>query len=223
MQILKVRYRTNREFLDAYQGDLPGGGLFCPTTTPLSAGGDVICELTIPALPNKVLIRGQVKSWRPALPNKVLIRGQVKSWRPALPRLRVRAGAVVEFIAEEAEKRNFVVETVRGLREPGARRKHTRLPVELPVQWRVLGTAEYTHGGLSEISVGGALLRAGSLLPLNTEIIIEVTPPGAVSPIAISGRVAYHAPNEASGVKFQYRDGGGSRRLRELIRRLRLA
>jgi len=206
MQILKVRYRTNREFLEAYQGDLTGGGLFCPTTTPLVPGSDVICELTIPALPNKVLIRGQVKSWR-----------------PALPRLRVRAGAVVEFIAEEAEKRNFVVETVRGLREPGARRKHTRLPVELPVQWRVLGTAEYTHGGLSEISVGGALLRAGSLLPLNTEIIIEVTPPGAVSPIAISGRVAYHAPNEASGVKFQYRDGGGSRRLRELIRRLRLA
>jgi Tfp pilus assembly protein PilZ len=206
MQILKVRYRTNREFLDAYQGDLPGGGLFCPTTTPLSAGGDVICELTIPALPNKVLIRGQVKSWR-----------------PALPRLRVRAGAVVEFIAEEAEKRNFVVETVRGLREPGPRRKHTRLPVELPVQWRILGTADYSSGGLSEISVGGALLRTGSLLPLGTEIIIEVTPPGAVSPIAISGKVAYHAPNNSSGVKFQYRDGGGSRRLRELIRRLRMA
>jgi Tfp pilus assembly protein PilZ len=206
MQILKVRYRTNREFLDAYQGDLTGGGLFCPTTTPLDPGSDVVCELTIPALPNKVLIRGQVRSWR-----------------PALPRLRVRAGAVVEFVPEEAEKRNFVVETVRGLREPGPRRRHTRLPVELPVQWRILGTADYASGGLSEISVGGALLRAGSLLPLNTEIIIEVTPPGAVSPIAISGKVAYHAPNEASGVKFQYRDGGGSRRLRELIRRLRLS
>src|SRR5262245_32961207 len=206
MQILRVRYRTNREFLDAYQAELPGGGLFCPTTTPLSAGSEVVCELTIPALPNKVLIRGHVKSWR-----------------PALPRLRVRAGAIVEFAADEAEKRNFVVETVRGLREPGPRRRHTRLPVELPVQWRIIGTAEYASGGLSEISVGGALLRTGSLLPLNTEIVIEVTPPGAVSPLAISGKVAYHAPNEASGVKFQYRDGGGSRRLRELIRRLRMA
>jgi Tfp pilus assembly protein PilZ len=206
MQILKVRYRTNREFLDSYQEELPAGGLFCPTTTPLETGSDVVCELTIPALPNKVLIRGQVRSWR-----------------AALPRLRVRAGAVVEFVPEEAEKRNFVLETVRGLREPGARRRHTRLPVEIPVQWRILGTADYTTGGLSEISVGGALLRAGALLPLNTEIIIEVMPPGAVLPIAISGKVAYHAPNEASGVKFQYRDGGGSRRLRELIRRLRLA
>jgi Tfp pilus assembly protein PilZ len=206
MQILKARYRTNREFLDAYQPDLEGGGLFCPTTTPLSSGSEVICELTIPALPNKVLIRGTVKSWR-----------------PALPRLRVRAGAVVAFALDEVEKRNFVVETVRGLREPGPRRRHTRLPVELPVQWRVIGTADYAAGGLSEISVGGALLRAGALLPLETEVVIEVTPPGAVSPIAISGTVAYHAPNSASGVKFQYRDGGGSRRLRELIRRLRLA
>jgi Tfp pilus assembly protein PilZ len=206
MQILKVRYRTNREFLDSYQSDLEQGGLFCPTTTPLQPASDVICELTIPALPNKVLIRGVVRSWR-----------------PALPRLRVRAGAIVEFSAEESEKRNFIVETVRGLREPGPRRRHTRLPVELPVQWRIIGTPDYVTGGLSEISVGGALLRAGSLLPINTEVVIEVTPPGAVSPIAISGKVTYHAPNAASGVKFQYRDGGGSRRLRELIRRLRLA
>jgi len=206
MQILKVRYRTNREFLDSYQNDLERGGLFCPTTTPLVPGSEVICELTIPALPNKVLIRGTVRTWR-----------------PALPRLRVRAGAVVEFASEEAEKKNFILETVRGLREPGPRRRHTRLPVELPVQWRIIGTAESVTGGLSEISVGGALLRAGSLLPLNTEVVIEVTPPGAVSPIAISGKVTYHAPNAASGVKFQYRDGGGSRRLRELIRRLRLA
>jgi Tfp pilus assembly protein PilZ len=206
MQILKVRYRTNREFLDSYQHDLAGGGIFCPTTTPLRPGIAVICELSIPALPNKVLIRGAVRSWR-----------------PALPRLRVRAGAVVEFDNEEAEKRNFILETVTGQRQAGPRRRHTRLPVELPVQWRTAGTPDFAPGGLSEISVGGALLRAGSQLPLGTEVILEVTPPGAVSPIAISGKVTYHGPNASTGIKFQYRDGGGSRRLRELIRRLRLA
>ena len=57
----------------------------------------VICELTVPALPNKVLIRGTVRAWR-----------------PALPRLRVRAGATVEFASEESEKRDFIVETVKG-------------------------------------------------------------------------------------------------------------
>ncbi len=206
MQILKVRFRTNREFLEAFDREIPNGGLFCPTTTSLRSGTPVICELSVPALPNKVLIRGTVRTWR-----------------PALPRLRVRAGATVEFDSEECEKRDFVLQTVKGQRPPTPRRRHTRLPVELTVRWRTSEMVDYSPGGLSEISVGGALLRCGAHLPLGTEVILEVTPPGAVSPIAISGRVTYHGPASSTGIRFQYRDGGGSRRLRELVRRLRLA
>lgn len=205
MQILKIRFRTNHEFSEAYQSEFGAGGLFCPTTTPLRTGTAVICELTIPALPNKVLIRGTVRAWR-----------------PALPRLRVRAGATVEFDNEEAEKRDFIIETVKGQRAPTPKRKHTRLPVEIEVRWRTTESAEFMTGGLSEISVGGALLRATVQPSIGTEVILEITPPGAVSPIAISGKVTYHDKG-ATGLKFQYRDGGGSRRLRELIRRLRLA
>jgi Tfp pilus assembly protein PilZ len=206
MHIIKIRFGTNKEFLDAFDTTLANGGLFCPTTTPLEVDAEVVCELTIPALPNKVLIRGVVRSWR-----------------PALPRLRVRAGAMVEFAAEEAEKKTFILQTVQGERQPGPKRRHTRLPVELPVQWKVAGTADSSQGGLSEISVGGALLRAPSQLPIGTEVIIELVPPGGVSTIEISGTVTYHAPNSATGIKFHYRDGGGSRRLRELVRRLRLS
>lgn len=206
MHILKVRYRTNAEFLEAYQSQLVGGGLFCPTTTRLEEGAEVICEITVPALPNKVLVRAAVRAWR-----------------PAVPRMRVRAGAVVEFLSDEMEKKNFILDTVRGERKPPARRRHTRLPVELPVRYRLLGTPDFIEGGLSEISVGGALLRADGPLAIGTELVIEIIPPGAVSALAISGKVSYHGPVGASGVKFQYRDGGGSRRLRELIRRLRLA
>jgi len=36
----------------------------------------------------------------------------------------------------------------------------------------------------------------------------------------VTTRVAYHTP-AATGLKFIYRDGGGSRRIRELIRRIR--
>lgn len=206
MQILRVRFRTNREFTDAFQQELPQGGLFCPTTTPLRSGAPVVCELSVPALPNKVLIRGTVVAWR-----------------PALPRLRIRAGATVEFAADESEKRDFVLQTVNGLRAPTPRRRHTRLPVDLPVRWRTPDSAEFATGGLSEISVGGALLRATCHIPLGSEVILELTPPGAVSPIAISGRVTYHGPHDSTGIRFQYRDGGGSRRLRELVRRLRLS
>lgn len=204
MQILKVRYRTNEEFDDCYQTELPHGGLFCPTTSPLTDGEQVVIELSAPALPNKVLIRGTVRSWR-----------------PALPRLRVRAGAVIEFAPEEEQKRAFVVETIAGTRAPSPRRRHTRLPVSIPVRYRNVDDASFLTSHLTEISVGGAMLSTDEPLPLEADIILEITPPGAVSPLSISGKVAYHGPNGGTGLKFVYRDGGGSRRLRELVRRLR--
>ena len=61
------------------------------------------------------------------LPNKVLMRGTVVAWRPALPRLRVRAGATVEFAADEDEKRRFVLAALAGELKP-PKRKHTRIP-----------------------------------------------------------------------------------------------
>lgn len=204
MQILKVRYRTNEEFDECYQPDMPNGGLFCPTTSPLSDGDPVIVELSAPALPNKVLIRGTVRSWR-----------------PALPRLRVRAGALVEFSPEEEQKRSFVVETIAGTRGPSPRRRHTRLPVSIPVRYRTVDEAVFQTSHLTEISVGGAMLATTEPIALETDVILEITPPGAVSPLAISGKVAYHGPFGGTGLKFVYRDAGGSRRLRELVRRLR--
>lgn len=207
MQILKVRFRSNADFLSAYQGTLPGGGLFCPTTTPLDEGANVICEITVPAIPNKVLIRGTVRAWR-----------------PALPRLRVRAGATVEFAPDETEKRDFMLETVKGERDGAPqRRRHMRLPVVLAVRWRRGDDSELSMGELSEISIGGALLSAKDRQELGVDLILELTPPGGVSPIDIAGKVTYHTPSGAMGIRFQYRDGGGSRRLRELVRRLRAA
>ncbi|WP_053333154.1 PilZ domain-containing protein [Haliangium ochraceum] len=204
MQILKIRYRTNEEFDEHYQPDMPHGGLFCPTTSPLEEGDAVIIELSVPALPNKVLIRGTVRSWR-----------------PALPRLRVRAGAMVEFAPEEEQKRSFIVETVSGTRSPTTRRKHTRLPVSIPVRYRTANEANFHDTTLIEISVGGAMLATEAPIPLDTDVIVEITPPGAVSPLSISGKAAYHNATGGTGVKFMYRDSGGSRRLRELVRRLR--
>jgi len=203
MEILKVRFRTNEEFQESFNDELPNGGLFCPTTTPLETGQEVIVELSVPALPNKVLVRGTVRNWR-----------------PALPRLRVRAGAMVEFDAEEGTKRDFILETVEGTRNPSSRRRHTRLPVSVPVRYRSTGDAAFTDTELTEISVGGAMLSAVTL-PLDIDVILEITPPGAVSAIAISGKTTYHGDNGGTGLKFVYRDGGGSRRLRELVRRLR--
>ncbi len=204
MQILKARFRTNAEFEEHYQEDLAHGGIFCPTTTAFEPNTPVILELSVPALPNKLLIRSEVRSWR-----------------PALPRLRVRAGAVVEFAEDESEKRVFLLGTVRGDIESPRKRKHVRLPVEIAAHYRTQESADLIDAQLTDISIGGALLTTPTPLPIDTELILEITPPGSVSPISISGKVTYLVPSGGTGVKFLYRDAGGSRRLRELVRRLR--
>ncbi len=204
MNIVKVRFRSSDEFDANYQPELAGGGLFCPTTTPLTEGDEVVIELSVPALPNKVLIRGTVLSWR-----------------PALPRLRVRAGAVVEFLPQEEHKRAFVLGTLDGSRGPSARRRHMRLPVEIDCRYRAREQKLYIETKVIEISVGGAMLATEEPVPIGANLVIEMTLPGAARPMAISAKVAYHSDTGWTGVKFVYRDSGGSRRLQELIRRLR--
>jgi Tfp pilus assembly protein PilZ len=203
MQILKARFRGHDDFMEAYSAEKGAGTLFVATTTPLDSGDEVVVELVCDGLPNKVLIKGQVVSWR-----------------PALPRLRVRAGATIAFAAEEDEKRRFVIATLSGeLRPP--KRRHTRIPVAVPVRYRVPGTTDVQMGQLTEISVGGALLKSGNGSPaLGTEVVLELLPPGGAAPMSIAGKVTYHAAG-GTGLKFVYRDGGGSRRIRELIRRIR--
>lgn len=207
MQILKARFRSREEFDEAYNTELPHGGLFVPTTTPLKAGEDVVVEIFCEGLPNKIMIRGEVKSWR-----------------PALPRLRVRAGALVAFPMEEDEKRLFLLAALSGEVVP-RKRRHTRIPVDVPVRYRLAERVETVPGDLIEISVGGALLRIdqahGQGVPaLGEDVVLEVLPPGGAVPMSIAGKVTYHT-DYGAGIKFLYRDGGGSRRIRELIRRIR--
>jgi Tfp pilus assembly protein PilZ len=212
VRIVKLRYKTPQDFSQHYLAEGPAGTLFCPTTTPLEVGEEVVVELAAPALPNKVLLKGQVR-W----------------WRPALPRLRVRAGAQVKFLASERSKRDFLLECfasgagaipVEGA--PVRKRRHVRLPVDIPVRYRIDGSSDVLESGISEISAGGALLRTDQgPLPLDTPVILELRIPGGDTEVEVSGKVTYHSPPDGSGIKFTYRDGGGSRRLRELVRRLR--
>ena len=129
MNILRVRCRNLEEFEEYYLPDVPNGGVFCPTTTELAPGTAVVVEMACDGLPNKVLIRGNVTAWR-----------------PALPRMRIRAGATVAFEAEEADKRDFVVQTLRGERPTTRKRKHTRIPIGIPCKIRLTSALEFTDG-----------------------------------------------------------------------------
>ena len=206
MNILRVRCRSAAEFQNLYSAEHPDGILFCPTTTELPADSPVVLEIACKDLPNKVLVRGVVISWR-----------------PALPRLRIRAGATVRFVPEEAAKRDFILQTLMGTRTPPTKRKHARIPVGLPVRMRVDNEPEGVPAELREISVSGGLVAADIQPALGADVVVEFVPPGGVAPVLISGKVIYHAGPGQSGVKFLFREGGGSRRLRELVRRFKIA
>ncbi len=204
MVILRLRIKTADEWRELAPSDAIAEPIFVPTTDELHSGQQVIVEISSHLLPNKVLIRGSVQTWR-----------------PALPRMRVRAGATIQLDAEEQVKLTFLHEVLSGKRTDVPRRRHHRLPVQFACRYRLANSAGFVDSAISEIGVGGALLTTDSPLPLETELTIEVTPPGAAAPIAIAGRVSYHAPSGGSGLRFVSRDGDGDRRLRELVRRLR--
>lgn len=204
MVILKLRIRSADEWRELAPGESVTDPVFVPTTDELEPGQQVIIEVSSQLLPNKVLVRGSVQTWR-----------------PALPRMRVRAGATVDLVPDEQIKLTFLHEVFSGKRTDVQRRRHHRLPVSVAVRYRIANSASYVESEISEIGVGGALLVTPEPLPIETELTLEVVPPGAAAPIAIAGRVSYHVPSGGSGLRFVSRDGDGDRRLRELIRRLR--
>jgi hypothetical protein len=206
VNILRIRCQSAEDFRSHYTTEHPDGVLFCPTTTQLASETPVVVEIACKGLPNKVLVRGIVMSWR-----------------PALPRLRVRAGALVRFAPEEASKRDFVLQTLMGTRQSTPKRKHTRIPVGLGVKVRIGNDPTGVAAELREISVSGGLFAASTQPAIGTDVIVEIVPPGGVAPMSISGRVLYHAGPNQTGVKFMFREGGGSRRLRELVRRFKLS
>ena len=203
MRILKTRFKTREAFLEAFKKSPPPGAMFCATTQPLAEDEPAVVEVFFPGLPNRVLVRGATL-W----------------WRRALPRQRVRAGCLVGFDPAEKDKIRFLLAAADGGHEPRVRRRHARLPVRLPVRWSTAGSKAPAAAHVEEIGIGGALLVTDERPPMGTEVVLDLLVPGAARSSALAARVAYVAPTGV-GLRFVYRDGGGSRRMRELIRRIR--
>jgi Tfp pilus assembly protein PilZ len=202
MQIIKLRFKSAEQFVQHLSPE-GAGRIFCPTTTPHEEGTSVIMDINFPILPNRTMVRGEVV-W----------------WRPALPRMRIRAGALVAVHPDETEKIHFLLDVSAGNADKYKRRRYARLPVYVPVRWRPTKSTEYRQGDLNEISMGGALLKSGETLPIGTEVIMELVVPGTTAPTSIAGRVTYAKDGSGNGIRFLYREGGGSRRIREVIRRI---
>ncbi|MBL8625584.1 MAG: PilZ domain-containing protein [Myxococcales bacterium] len=203
MRLLRLRVRSSDEWRELMATGVAPDTLFVPTTDKVGDGEEVLVEVTAPSLPNKVVFRAAVHSWR-----------------PALPRLRVRAGASVHFATGEEHKRDFIGNALDGRAPDVPRRKHDRFPLTVPVRFRVGAELEFHDGTLIEVSAGGGLLATPTPPPIGADVVVELTPPGAAAAMTVAARVSYHTPQGAAGLRFVSRDGDGARRLRELVRRL---
>jgi uncharacterized protein (TIGR02266 family) len=206
LRILKARYRSAADFLVAYQASFPYGGLFFPTREHVTVGELVLAEVRFPELGDRLLVRSFV-AWR----------------RSARVREGTPAGVGVEFLASEAQKRDFLLSAAKGEVPHVVARKHRRIPVNMPVAWTVREERSRLAAVVEDIGAGGAFLRTAEQRPVGTPVVVEITPPGGAAPLAVEGRVAWARAqhgHEGLGVEFRCRDTGGLRRLKELCRRL---
>lgn len=207
MPILIARFQSGEEVLERYLDDLPNGGLFQPTRKALEIGQEVLLDVRVPVLKDAMLLRGTVE-WRQ--------RGKRGTGQ--------RAGLGIALTKSEVGKRDHLLALCRGELAPGeAQRKHRRLPVAIPVQWRVPNEIEHHKSSLEDIGTGGVFIKTKSAPSEGSPLVLELAAPGRPGSQSIEGRVAWRSSTpgaEGVGVEFRCRDIGGMRRLREIIRRI---
>jgi Tfp pilus assembly protein PilZ len=152
-----------------------------------------------------------------------LIRGQVAWRRPGKHSTKVKAGIGIQFLTTDSQARDYLLGVARGDSAEMVARRHQRLPVELPVLWQVPGALQDNAGILRDIGRGGAFIRTEDPIPAERDIVLKVSPPGAEVAMPLSARVAWRGhPNgeHGFGVEWKARDAGGTRRIKELVRRI---
>jgi Tfp pilus assembly protein PilZ len=206
MNLIKAKYPDGDAFLQAYLKDSLHGGVFVATRRPFPLGSPIVVDIRFGELRSAVLMRGFI-AWR----------------RAGNHRSKLRSGLGIEFLASEEQKRSFLVGVARGEIVDLAQRRHRRLPVDVRVGWRLKADRSWHIDELEDIGSGGAFIRTTTFLPVGSPVILEITAPGGLRTISIEGRIAWtrHTPGaEGIGVEFRCRDGGGTRLLQELVRRL---
>ncbi len=206
LRSVELVVRNRESFLQQYDASFAHGGVFCPTRRQAATDAPAV-------------VRVKVGRRRPA----VVLRGRVAWTRPGKHLVQIRAGIAVEFQASERAKVDYLLESARGGVSPKTRRRHDRLPLSVPVCWRVPGVRSESHGTLRDVGQGGAFVVTRKPADHGREVILEVLPPGAEVAMSFAARVAWIGSLDGEpgfGVEWRARDTGGDHRIRELVRRL---
>ncbi|MBN2574160.1 MAG: PilZ domain-containing protein [Deltaproteobacteria bacterium] len=195
-----------REFHASYQPSGGNGGVFCPTRSKLKPGDPVSVRVRLGRRQPPMMMYGRV-AWR----------------RPGRHLLKIRAGIGVEFLPSERLKCDYLLDLANAGTGVRSRRRHERVLVDLPITWRPVGSTEGLPGKLRDIGRGGAFVLSPATVPDESQVVLELVPPGAQVPMAFTGRVAWTGKTgleNVFGIEWRARDAGGGRRIKELVRRL---
>lgn len=203
---MEFTVKNVREFLAGYQPSGGSGGVFCPTRSKLQVGEQVSVKVRLGRRQPPMMLYGRV-AWR----------------RPGRHLLKIRAGIGVEFLPGEQQKCEYLLDLARSGASVHSRRRHERIPVDLPITWHPVGSNEGLQGKLRDVGRGGAFVLSPATVPYEAQVVLEIAPPGAQVPMAFIGRVAWTGKTgdeNVFGIEWRARDAGGGRRIKELVRRL---
>ena len=195
-----------REFLAVYQPSGGNGGVFCPTRSKLKVGEPVSVRVRLGRRQPPMIMYGRV-AWR----------------RPGRHLLKIRAGIGIDFLPSDRMKCDYLLEMANSGASVQSRRRHERILVDLPITWRPLGSNDNLRCHLRDIGRGGAFVLSPASVPHDSQVVLEIAPPGAQVPMAFTGRVAWTGKTgeeNVFGIEWRARDAGGGRRIKELVRRL---
>lgn len=198
--------RSRQEFLAGYDASFLHGAVFCPTRGKAVNGAPATVTVNLGRRQPPLVLAGRV-AWR----------------RPGRHLQKIRAGICVEFLPSEKPKIDYLLDLAKAGDTVRSRRRHERLPVDVPVNWHLPGAAAPARGVLRDIGRGGAFIRSNAPAPSDAEVVLELSPPGAQVAMEFTARVAWTAaqgPEPGFGVEWRARDAGGGKRIRELVRRL---
>ncbi len=202
-KILQARYSDGKDFVDDVSPDQgPGGAIRYLTKIPLNVDEHVVMEIIFPELPSRVLLRGRI--------------GSIQT---------DPQGAIIHISPEDVEQRKFLEGVARGEIEPGSSvgRRYYRIPLEIPVDWQVMGEGDVVISSTDDVSGGGVQIRTQNPPPVDTEVVLLLSlDEKKDKQLRIPGRVAWVRQDESfsgMGVRFDAESTEEKKRLRDLLRK----
>ena len=133
---------------------------------------------------------------------------------------RLRECFGLDLLPGDRGGRERLMAFLRGQVDIGRLRGHERFAVEWPVVLSLAGVAR--RETLADLSLGGAFLRTHMALQRDTELELNVRPPGALLPLRLAARVVWvRRSGDDAGLGLEFLERGqGVAKLRKIVERL---